>query len=158
MKMMLIAFAALVLSGCGTFQKLYGFDAAQLDTANKQIAFGLSQVEGFSQLTFNLLLSDTINATQAQRVKSNLDDAFNVLDAARLALLISGDPVAAQTEIEKATRSIQLALIVLNEFAPPGASSRQPALIIKKEYYNEYRLCNRPSAKCRDHSTAISGR
>lgn len=118
MKYILIAALALAMSACGMFKGLYGVDAAALDTANKQIAFGLLQVDDIRKLTQNLLVVDVITPGQAQRIKDRLDDAFGALEVARLAVEATGDPVTAENGLQAARVALALALAILNELAP----------------------------------------
>ena len=134
MKYILLALCALSLSACGAFRSFYGFDPGDLDSANKQMAFAYMQIGGLTDLTESLLTADVISADQAEQVSIQLNKAFDTLEATRVAIAANGDPFTAQTEIEKATASINLALALLRQFAP-----RQTALYIERKTADEFR-------------------
>lgn len=115
MRTLLLAIAALTVSGCAT---IFGVDPARIDSANKALAAATVRIEALALIATDLVTEGVITPSQGRAIATNLRTALDAVQQAKDAIAASGDPSQADTALEIAERSIDVTLRLLQSFAP----------------------------------------
>ena len=100
---------AIGLQGCTAM----GYGDVDIDTTRKAIVVSVAEVRGANLLLQDLIQRRAITSAQAQTAKDSLQDAADGLQVALNLVNLSGDPVTANTHLERARISISVALSLL---------------------------------------------
>lgn len=104
-------FTMAIVQACSTVP---GYE--NVDTARKSILVANAEIRGANLLLQDLARRDVISAEDAQAALQSLREAHGTLQTALSALDVGGDPVTAQSGIERANRAITLALTILSSY------------------------------------------
>lgn len=107
--LILYAFVALSIQGCTTL----GYGDVDIDTTRKSILVANAEVQGATLLLKDLVARRAISRSQAQSTKDGLQDAKDALQLALNAVNLSGDPIAADSHLDRAKIGIRIALSIL---------------------------------------------
>lgn len=112
-----VFFAFILTAACGHFANL-GIDSERLDTANKQLAAYSGEISALAQFGERLVVTGVITQEQAIRAADHLDEALETIRVAQAQITATGDPIAAESALDRVRLSIDLALGILTAFAP----------------------------------------
>lgn len=103
-----------LLSGCSFARSVLGVDPALIDTTNKGLAVVAVEIAATADLTKTLLEADAITPAQAAKARDVLQDALDGVKAAQAQIAESGDPILANSALNKAQSAVELvrALII----------------------------------------------
>lgn len=87
-----------------------------VDTTRKAIIVANAEVRAANLLLQDLIVRDVISDEDAQVALQELRKAHGYLQAALDAITLSGDPIAAQSGLERATTTITVVLTLLSQF------------------------------------------
>jgi len=100
----------LALQGCATA----GYE--NVDTTRKAILVANAEVRAANLLLQDLIQRNVISNNDASNALDSLRDAHTALQTALDALVFNGDPVTAQSALERANISLSLTLTLLSSF------------------------------------------
>ena len=103
--------SAITLQGCETFG---GYQ--NVDTTRKAILVANAEIRAGNLLLQDLVRRDVIGRDNAQKALLSLREAHGSLQTALDAVDTGGDPVTAQSGLDRANRALNAALIVLSAF------------------------------------------
>lgn len=106
----LIGLALVTLQACETL----GYEG--VDTSRKAIVVAIAEVRAQNLLVQDLIQRRAISRDQAQSALNTLTEALNYAQTALNAVDVSGDPLAAGTNLQKANTSLSIAIGLLAPF------------------------------------------
>lgn len=117
-----IVASVFLLAGCGHFANL-GIDSERLDTINKQFVAYAGEITALAMLGEELVARNVITSAQGLKAAGYLQEALDLVEVAHAEAILSGDPLAAETTLEKVQRSVTLALGILTAFTPTSSTA-----------------------------------
>jgi len=105
-----MAMLAITLQGCETL----GYEG--VDTSRKAIVVAIAEVRAQNLLVQDLVQRRAISRDQAQSALNTLTEALDYAQTALSAVDISGDPVTAGTNLQRANTSLSIAIGLLAPF------------------------------------------
>lgn len=105
-----LAFGIVNIQGCSTI----GYENA--DTTRKAIVVANAEIRAANLLLQDLVTRNAISDASAISALNSLRDAHATLQAALDALVLSGDPAAAESALERVNSSLSLVILLLSTY------------------------------------------
>lgn len=108
--------AFMALLAMTTIQACSTLDYENVDTTRKAIVVANAEIRGANLLLQDLVTRNAISDNSARIALNKLREAHEALQGAHAAIMLSGDPLAGQSGLERANTALSLAITLLSSF------------------------------------------